>query len=133
MIHRTDAESNQPSVSYRQQFFDLSLILEECASFALDSSLVELPLLQSHYLKEVSQFSREIEVNYSTTSSNPHEATSLNVEKYIDYNYKDMIKEELKKAKKYHAMVYQSPKEGQFFHKGLLGEVFFGEESKETS
>ena len=102
--------------------FDLSLPIETCN--ALQTSLFEIPLLQHHYINEISQLAKEIELNYNTTTSIPTQQTPLNVEKYMTYNYKDMIKEELKKNKKYHALIYQEPKDGIFIRRGLIGQLF---------
>jgi hypothetical protein len=118
MIHRSENDPNFLSTD----LFDLSLPLETCN--ALQSSLYELKELQSHYIKEVAQFAKEIEKNYRTTSSNPRDETALTVEKYIDYNYKDMIKAELKTKKKSYALADRAPKDGIYIRRGLVGEIF---------
>jgi hypothetical protein len=118
MIHRTENDPNFLNTTP----FDLNLPLESCN--ALESSLFELKDLQSHYIKEVAQFAKEIEKNYRTTSSNPRDETALNVEKYIDYNYKDMIKAELKSKKKSCALADHPPKDGIYIRRGLVGMIF---------
>lgn len=120
MIHRPESDKNAVS----SNLFDLNAPLESCN--ALQSSLFELKTLQSHYVKEVAEFAKDIERNYRTTSSNPRDQTSLNVEKYIDYTYKDMIKAELKTKKKHYALADQPPKGNLFIRRGLVGQLFGG-------
>lgn len=120
MIHRPETDKN----AFSSSIFDLNAPLESCN--ALQSSLFELKNLQNHYIKEVAEFAKEIERNSRTTSSNPRDQTSLNVEKYIDYTYKDMIKAELKAKKKHYALADHPPKDHLFIQRGLVGQLFGG-------
>ena len=120
MIHRP--ENDKSAVS--STLFDLNAPLGSCN--ALQSSLFELKTLQSHYIKEVAEFAKEIERNYRTTSANPRDQTSLNVEKYIEYSYKDMIKAEFKTKKKHYALADRPPQDNLFIRRGLVGQLFGG-------
>lgn len=117
MIHRTEKDPN----FLITKPFDVNLPPESCN--ALHTSLIEIKVLQRHYIKEVSEFAKEIERNYRTTSSNPREATPLDVEKYIDRNYRDMIQSQLK-AKKHFALADQAPKDRKYIQKGFIKQFF---------
>jgi hypothetical protein len=125
MIHRPENDS-----TFSSKPFDLNAPLESCN--ALQSSLFELKNLQSHYIKEVAEFAKDIEKNYRITSSNPRDQTALTVEKYIDYSYKDMIKAELKARKKHYALADHAPKDNLFIQRGLLGQLFGSRESQQA-
>lgn len=43
-----------------------------------------------------------------------------------------MIKDELKKNKKFHALAYQEPKDGVFIRRGFIGKLFGIDDSKSS-
>lgn len=125
MIHRPESDPNFMITTP----FDITLPPEACN--ALQTSLHEIKILQHHYIKEVAEFAKEIERNDRTTSSNPRECTALNVEQYIDRNYRDMIQTELKAKKKHFNLADHAPKDGIYIQKGFISKLFrtFGESS----
>mmetsp|Transcript_8922 Transcript_8922/g.13399 ORF Transcript_8922/g.13399 Transcript_8922/m.13399 type:complete len:571 (-) Transcript_8922:55-1767(-) len=101
--------------------FDCTIPLEKCD--ALSFSLHEAKILQNHYIREVAELATALENNVLTTSTST-EAPPLDVEQFIDYNYKDMIEEGLKGSKKWSAMSHIVPESGTFVNRGLVGKCF---------
>lgn len=87
--------------------FDASLPLEECR--ALSSQLFEVYALQHHYIREVAQLATALQNDPLVTSSKSAVSSLLEVEQYIEWNYVDMMRENMKKNKGHCALNLTSP------------------------
>jgi hypothetical protein len=87
--------------------FDTSLPLEECN--ALSSQLFEVHALQHHYIREVAQLATALQNDPLVTSSKSSISPLLEVEQYIEWNYVDMVRDNMKKNKGHCALNFTAP------------------------